>query len=161
VPRRCSVCVHPDAPAINQAMINRKAFRAIACQFGVGRMAAVRHHDDHLPEALAKARAAAETAKADDLLLQLKIVKDVALTIMAQAQKAGDGRTALAGVREARSSLELLLELEQRLDRRPTVNVLLAPEWLLVRSTLLDALRDYPEARSAVAASLLALEAPA
>jgi amidase len=77
------------------------------------------------------------------------------------ARSAGDLRTALADVREARACVELLAEMSQQLDRRPTLNLLVAPEWLAMRSTLLDALRPYPEARSAVAASLMRLEASA
>lgn len=159
--RRCTVCIHADRPAIDQALINRKGFRNIAQQFGVSVWAVLRHHDDHLPEILAKAQAAAESAKADDLLEQLKIIRTTALQLMVAAEKAGDIRTALAGVRETRACLELLLELEQRIDRRPQINLLVAPEWLLVRSTLLEALRPHPEARAAVAARLAALETSA
>jgi hypothetical protein len=159
--RRCTVCTHPDAPGINQAMVNRRPFRNIAQQFGVSVWAALRHHDDHLPEALTKARAAQEAAQADDLLAQLRALRSKAMALLLAAEKSGDIRTALAGVREARACLELLLEIEQRIDRRPTLNLLIAPEWLAARAVLLDALRAYPEARAAVAARLVALEAPA
>jgi hypothetical protein len=124
-------------------------------------MAVLRHHDEHLPDTLAKARAAEETARADDLLAQLRALRSKAMALLLAAEKAGDIRTALAGVREARATLELLLEIEQRIDRRPVVNLLLMPEWLQTRSALLEALRPYPDARSAVAAALVRLEAPA
>ena len=159
--RRCTVCTHPDAPAINQAMVNRRPFRNIAQQFGVSVWAALRHHDEHLPEALALAKGAADVAQADDLLAQLRALRSKAMALLLAAERAGDIRTALAGVREARSTLELLLEIEQRIDRRPTVNLLLAPEWLAVRSTLIQVLGPYPEARQAVAAALVPLETSA
>ena len=73
----------------------------------------------------------------------------------------GDYRTALSGVGQARACLELLLEVEGRVDRRPTVNLLVAPEWLAVRAALLAALAPYPEALAAVAERLLVLEATA
>jgi hypothetical protein len=104
-------------------------------------MAVLRHHDDHLPEALAKAKAAEETARADDLLEQVKALRTKSLQLMLAVEKAGDLRTALAGVREARACLGLLLEAEQRIDRRPVVNVLVSQEWLLARSTIVEALR--------------------
>ena len=159
--RRCTVCTHPDAPAINQAMVNHRPFRRIAVQFSLSLSAVIRHHDDHLPETLTKAKAAEETARADDLLEQVRALRTKSLQLMLTAEKSGDLRTALAGIREARACVELLAEMSQAIDRRPTLNLLIAPEWLLARSTLIAALAPYPEARAAVAASLVRLEASA
>jgi hypothetical protein len=61
-------------------------------------------------------------------------------------------------IREARGNLELLAKLTQQLDTRPTLNLLVAPEWLTVRAVLLEALAAYPEARAAVAGRLIAPE---
>ncbi len=47
------------------------------------------------------------------------------------------------------------------LDDRPQVNVLVAPEWLAVRSAVLAALAPYPAARVAVANRLVMLDASA
>lgn len=52
---------------------------------------------------------------------------------------------------------QLLAKLLGQLDERPQINVLLAPEWLQVRSTLLMVLAPYPEARLAVAGALATL----
>ena len=161
MPRVCTVCVHDDRPAVDQALVNHRPYRNIAAQFRLSTSALVRHHDDHLPETLTKAKAAEETARADDLLEQVRALRTKSLQLMLAAEKSGDLRTALAGIREARACLELLAELSQAIDRRPTLNLLIAPEWLVTRSTLLDALRPYPEARAAVAASLVRLEASA
>jgi len=144
MPRVCTVCTHPDRPAIDMALVNHRPFRDIACRFGVGRMAAVRHHDDHLPPELAKAQAAAEVAQADDLLDQVRALRSKALSLMLAAERQGDLRTALAGIREARGCLELLLEVEGELDRRPTLNLLIDPQWLATRAMLLDALPGLP-----------------
>ena len=159
--RTCTVCRHPDRPAIDLALVNHRPYRNIAVQFRVSTSALVRHHDDHLPETLAKAKAAEETANADNLLAQVKALRNKSLSLLLAAEKAGDIRTALAGVKEARACVELLLEIEQRIDRRPTLNLLIAPEWLQARATLLEALRPYSEARAAVAAALVRLELPA
>jgi hypothetical protein len=158
--RTCTICRHEDRPAIDQALVNRRPFRDIACHFNVGRMALLRHHDDHLPAAMAKAKEAEEAAQADDLLKEVRALRTKAYSLLIQAEKSGDLRTALAGVREARACLELLAEMSQQLDRRPVVNLLVLPEWLRVRAELLAALQPYPEARSAVAARLAALDAP-
>jgi hypothetical protein len=89
----------------------------------------------------------------------VKALRSKSLSILLAAEKSGDLRTALTGVRTALACLELLAEMSAQIDRRPSLNLLVAPEWLAVRSTLIDALRPYPEARAAVSARLLALEA--
>ncbi len=60
---------------------------------------------------------------------------------------------------EARRNLELLAKLIGQLDTRPTFNLLIAPEWLAVRTVLLSALAPYPAARAAVAGWLAELGA--
>jgi hypothetical protein len=81
-----------------------------------------------------------------------------ALDILGRAEKAGDLRTALAAISQARGNLELLGKLAGELDERPVVNVLLSPQWVMIRTTMLEALSAYPEARTAVAESLMELE---
>ena len=61
-------------------------------------------------------------------------------------------------MREARGCLELLAKLTGELQQEGSINVLIAPEWLALRGALLAALAPYAEARTAVAAALLALE---
>jgi hypothetical protein len=161
VPRVCTICTHPDRPAIDQALVNHRPYRDIARHFAVSKDAAVRHHDDHLPETLTKAKAAEDVAHADDLLAQVQGLRSKSMALLLKAEQAGDIRTALAGIREARACLELLAEMSQAIDRRPVVNVLMAPEWLTVRSALLEVLRSHPKARTAVAARLVALESSA
>jgi hypothetical protein len=65
----------------------------------------------------------------------------------------------LKAVAQLRPSIELLAKLVGELYERAQTNVTLSPEWLAVRGALLDALGPYPEARTAVAARLVTLEA--
>ena len=157
--RRCTVCSHPDRPAVDQALINHKPYRDVAGRFSLGKNALLRHHDDHLPELLLKAKDAEEAAQADDLLAELRSLRDRTYGLLERAEQAGDIKAAFTGIREIRSTIELLAEMAGKLDRKPTVNLWLAPEWLAVRAAMLSALMAYPEARVAVAQSLLALEA--
>lgn len=158
MPRVCTVCTHPQRPAIDAALVAGTPFRNIAERFAVSVGALDRHKRGHLPAQLTKATAAAEVAHADDLLGQVQELRQKALVLLAKAEAAGDYRTALAGVREARACIETLLEVEGELDRRPQVNILLAPQWLQVRALLLDALLPFPDARVAVSARLSAVE---
>ena len=159
MPRVCTVCSHLDRPAIDQALVNRHPFRRIAPRFGLSVRSLIRHHDDHLPEVLARAKEAEEAAQADDLRAELRSLRDRTYGLLERAEQAGDIKAAFTGIREIRSTIELLAEMAGKLDRKPTVNLWLAPEWLAVRAAMLSALMAYPEARVAVAQSLLALEA--
>lgn len=156
--RVCSSCTHPEREAVDAALVAGTPNRRIAAQFGLSEAAVRRHGAEHLPAALAHAQEAQAVAQAGTLLDEVRTLRTRALGILDRAEQAGDLRTALLAIREARTTVELLLEVEGELDRRPTVNVLVLPEWALARSALMEALRPYPEARAAVAARLEALE---
>ncbi len=159
MPRTCTICTHPERPAIDAALVAGTANRRIAAQHAVSEQAVRRHQAEHVPAKLAKAQEAREVAQADDLLRDVRVLRGKAVALLLKAEQAGDLRTALAGVREARGCVELLAKLAGELDERPVVNVLVAPEWLGVRAALLEALTPYPEARAAVSDRLLTLGA--
>jgi len=158
VPRQCSICTHAERDALNTALIAREPYRIIADRYGLSHQALMRHKAEHLPAVMVKSEQAKETALADDLLGQVKALRNKAISILGKAEAAGDLRTALLGIREARACVELLLEVEGELHRQPVVNILVAPEWLHARAVLVQALQPYPEARSAVAAALSVVE---
>ena len=159
MPRVCTVCSHPERPAIDRALVQGAAYSGIARRFGLSDDAVIRHKTDHLPVLLRRAYDAEETARADDLLGELRDLQATTLGILRKAERAGKLGTAVMAIGQARRNLELLAKLIGQLDTRPTVNLLIAPEWLTVRATLLSALAPYPEARTAVAGQLAELEA--
>ncbi len=55
---------------------------------------------------------------------------------------------------EVRKTLELIAELQGKLQRQPQFNVLLAPEFVIVRDAVLNALRPHAQAREAVTKAL-------
>jgi hypothetical protein len=148
-PRACTVCTHPELEAINRALVEGKPNRRIASHHDVTERAVRNHKAGHLPAALAKAQEAREVAKAYNLLSDVRGLQERALGILDKADDAGDLRTALGAIREARGNLELLAKLLGELDERP-VNVLISPEWLNLRAMIVTALEPHPEARGAV-----------
>ncbi len=152
--RTCTVCSHPSRPAIDKALVGGAAFRHIASQFGTSTTALQRHKADHLPAAVATAHEAESGARADDLLEQLQALRNKAMALLLKAEAAGDYRTALAGIREARACIETLLEVEGELDRRPQVTIVTNPEWVEIRTVILATLQSHPEARQAVVTAL-------
>src|SRR5687767_13315534 len=117
MPRTCTVCTHPQRPAIDQALVaGELSFRNIAERFGTSVTALTRHKKEHLPGHVAKAKQAANVALADDLLGQIAALRNKAISLLNKAETAGDYRTALLGIREARACIETLLEVEGELD---------------------------------------------
>jgi hypothetical protein len=158
MPRRCTVCDHEGRASIDAALISGAPLRDIAGHHSVSKSALERHKAGHLPAHLAKAKEAGEVARADDLLSQVRHLQDRTLAILTASEDAGELRTALAAIREARGNLELLAKLLGELDDAPKVNVIVSAQWLMIRTTMMETLSPYPEARTAVADALLELE---
>jgi hypothetical protein len=154
VPRSCTVCTHEARAEIDRALVAGETFRHIAARFDTSTGALQRHKADHLPVKLAKAQEAEEVAQADDLLGQVRDLQGRALAILGKAEEAGELRTALSAIREARGNLELLAKLLGELDDRPQVNVLVSPEWLELRTVIVGALEPHAEAQRAVLGAL-------
>lgn len=155
MPRRCSICSHAQRGAIDEALATSPdSIRDIAGRFGLSKTAVARHKAEHLPAHLTKAAEAQEVASASSLLEQMQALQARTLAILGAA---GDPKTALAAVAQARGNLALLAELTGKLQHAPTINVLVSAEWVTVRSALLEALLPFPEARTAVSARLTAL----
>jgi transposase-like protein len=154
MPRRCTVCDHPQRHGIDKALVTGAPYRSVAKRFGLSDSAVYRHKTEHLPTHLLKAREAEEVAQADDLLEQVRNLQTHALDILNRAEKAGDLRTALAAISQARGNLELLGKLAGELDERPVVNLNISPEWLELRAMIIGALEPHPAAHTAVLRAL-------
>ncbi len=160
MPRTCTVCTHKDCQAIDAALIAGEPVRGLASRYVPLKPSSIqRHREEHLPQNMAKAKDAKDAAHGDDLLRQVKSLEDKAISLLLAAEKAGDFKTALSGVREARGCIELLAKLMGELSDAPTVNITISPQWLHVRAVVVQTLEPFPEARHAVAAALAQLEA--
>ena len=158
MPRTCTVCRHPNRTEIDAALVEHRPFRAIARQFDASKDALIRHHDNHLPAELVKAKEAAEVANADSLLDQVTSLRTRAITILDSAEESGDLKTAISAIREARGCIELLGKLAGELQDAPTINVIVTPEWRQLQAVILAALEPHTEARLAVASALAEIE---
>jgi hypothetical protein len=155
VPQICTICTHDDRKAIDRALVRGESMRGIVARYGtVGRMSLQRHRKEHLPELLAKGYEAERMAEADELLTEVRGLQVRTLLMLQEAEKAGDLRTALAAVREARHNIALLAEIRGELDRRPVINIITHPEYIEARTIIVQALNPYPQARDAVVRAL-------
>ncbi len=151
--RQCTICIHPKLDEINKLLLCSDSYRDIARQFDVSKDALARHKESHIPEELLKSSNVKEIAKADTLLDQLKEVREKTLSLLDKAESAADTRVygaPVAYLKEVREQIKLLAELEGRLAAQPQVNILVNPEWIQLRTLIINALEPYPEAREAI-----------
>jgi hypothetical protein len=151
VPRTCSICSHEHRDAMEDAFIAGQAKRRIASRYGVSERAVRYHMREHLPALLALARDAERVARADTLLDRMEALQSQTLAILDAPE---DQRTALAAIAQARRNLELIAEIAKELDRTPTINLALNPEWLEIRGVIIAALEPHPAARDTVLRAL-------
>ncbi len=126
MPRTCTVCAHESRSEIDGVLVTGGPLRTIADRWSVSKTALIRHKEDHLPAALVRARGAEEVARADVLLSQVCGLHDRTLAILSASEDAGELRTALGAIREARGNLELLAKLLGEINDTPRVNILIS-----------------------------------
>ncbi len=154
MPRVCTVCSHEEAFAINEALVRRQPYLAIARSYGVSRDALRNHLREHLPSLLSKAQEAQEIADADDLLSAVKGLKSRVEVALDKVEAAEEYDSFWRGARELRGCLELMGRITKELDERPTINLTLSPEWMELRGVIVGALGAHPEARGSVLRAL-------
>ena len=153
--RKCNVCQHQQIEKIEELILSGEGLRKIAEQFSLS-TTSVHRHKKHLNQTLLKSNQLKESIRADDLLRQVKNLQEKSLEILARAEEVGDLRSCTSAINETRKCLELLGKLAGELQNGQTVNVIISPEWVELRTLIIQALESYPEAKSSV---LTALEA--
>lgn len=155
MPKPCPACVHPDRDKIETAILEGcQSLPDIAQRFGIGKWTVFRHKQRHLSKQLKKAQDTQEKVQADSLLRQILYLQSKALTILKSAEAAGELKTALTAIREARGNLELLAKLQGDLAQEGTINIVLLPAWVSLRTIILKTLESYPEAKLKIAKAL-------
>jgi hypothetical protein len=138
----CIICAHDKRVEIDKKLVEPKAqYSAISREYfgSTAQRDALRRHkaNGHIKQKIAKAADAKIATEADDLLNQVRSLSNRALSILSQAEGAGDLRTACSAIREVRSTLELLLKVSGELKGdQTTVNVaVVTHEYILVKGT--------------------------
>lgn len=143
-----SIDTHKRREEIEAAIARGVPVRTIAEDFGLSK-SAVQRHKDAMVARMAGAPAAQST-DADELLERVLELQEEAIGILAKAKRAGDHRTALAAIKEARSTTELLAKMRGELQTGTTINITVSNAWIALRADLMRALQPHPEARVAV-----------
>ena len=143
MPRRCTVCTHPERERIEKDLVTGGSIRNIAKRFGLSPASVHRHKADHLPASLIEANKAGDVARADCVLEEIRaeIRRIQRLYKKAEAilDRAQNQPIALKSVRELsrlhkemRETLELLARISGEFEQQQAgrTAVLIVPEQL-------------------------------
>lgn len=160
MPRSCSVCSHEKRYDIDSILAERsKSYRAIALQYGVSKDAVSRHvSGSHISELIAFAADAERAAHADSLLDRLEALQGETKAVLDEVKETDLYGVRLGAIREMRRNLELIGEVTKELNRQPTLNLALNPEYLQLRDAVVLAVEPYPEAAKAISRAMLEIE---
>lgn len=156
MPRSCNVCSHERRDDIDKSLVEGVSLSSIWEAYGITEDSLARHRDNHLSATLVQAYEAREIARGEDLLTQMKDLQAITLRTLKAAEEAGEYKTVLSAVREARNNLAYLSQLAAQLERTqaPSDSGESSPQWIEMRSMILKALEAYPDARLAVVEAL-------
>lgn len=164
--RACTICAHPKREEIDMLLLSGEPYRSVAKRYEASEPAMFRHKD-HIPKLLLKAKDSEEVAHADNLMAQLREVRQKTLELLDLATKAGSTKAygpPSSYLAEIRRQIELLAELEGRLASQPQinlqqVNIYDSPAWDAVGAMLARVLAGHPDLKAQVASELQALAA--
>lgn len=145
MPRKCKTCHHPKRQNIDKKLIEGISIRNIAKQFSLS-PTSVHRHKAHIPEILSKAKDIKEKAHSESLMEQISSLQARALNILSKTEQAEDWRAANGAIREVRGCLELLGKLAGELKEGQSVNIIVSPQWVRLRTSIIEALEPHPEA---------------
>ena len=152
--RSCTICSHESRDAIEDAFIAGTPKRRIASHYGVSERAVRYHLRKHLPPFSPLPGMPSVLLGRTRLLDRIEALQSRTLAILEATEETGEHRTALAAIREARGNLELIGEVTRELNRTPTLNLSLHPEYIEARTLIVQALAPYPQAKDAVVRAL-------
>jgi len=166
------VCQHREHAAIDLAAARGVSISALARRYGVSTDSLYRHRASHIPPQL---RAKLLTGPGVDidldklretesqsLLANLVALRGRLFALLDAAEESGAWQAMTSAAAQLHRNMELVARLVGELGVGTTINnVLVMPQYIELRHTVIRALAAHPEARASVAAALRELESKA
>jgi hypothetical protein len=163
MPRVCTICSHPQRRQIEAALVACVPNTRIATKYAVDEAAVRYHTTNHVHATLTRARDALEITRGDELLEQVRAIVAKTWALLAVAESENDHALELKALAGLTRPLELLGrlmgELREQHVQQTVYNVVMLPEWVALRTIILNALEPFDDARLAVIAALEATTA--
>lgn len=172
---QCTICKSEHRAAIEVGLVHKVPARVLADRYGVSDDAIHRHGRSHLSPAQRAAILAHRKPTAIDLD-QLRTTESEGILAQLVAQRArlqvnaelaaglGDVKAAVSAESAITANLTLVAKLLGQLVTHhnvTTTSVLVSADYIVLRQSIIAALRPFPEAAAAVGAALARLEAKA
>lgn len=169
----CKTCSHRERAAVDLALARGVSVRALATRYQLTRDSLYRHAKLHLPPQLrAKLLGGPDLpidldqlreTEGQSLLANLVALRGRLFSSLDVAEEAGDGSMLSRIAGQLHQNLELTGKLVGTLSSGHTTinNVLVLPQYVELRVSLVNALRGFPEAARAVAGVLHQIESKA
>jgi hypothetical protein len=171
---QCHCCRHRELAGINLALARGVSVRALASRYGLSIDSLfLRHRQNHLPPQLRASLIAGPDLAIDldklretesqSLLANLVNLRGRLFSALDVGEEHGDANMVARIAGQLHNNLELTGKLLGDLTSGSTTitNVLIQPQYVDMRVSLVNALRPFPEAARAVAAVLHTLESKA
>lgn len=165
MPAPCRCCTHPERETLDAELRQGLSIAKAAKKYGLSMSSTENHRKSHLgisgSTSLAKA-AALNAVQAGlrghfegrALLDEVRTLRQRADLLGAQAESAGDVKTALLAIRELTRLVELQGRLTLEASAGRAADIVAHPVYHEIVACILQALDVYPEARRAVEAAL-------
>jgi len=174
-PTQCTICLSDKRHQVEIALVHRVPLRVIAKRYGLSFDAIWRHGKKHLSPQMRAAILAAQRPQAVDLeqlqrseaegiLAQLVSQRARLQLAVEQAQEFGNTADVVKAEKAITDNLTLVAKLLGQLVQHHQVthaSVLVSPDYLRLRSVMVETLRPFPDAALAVGKALHRLESEA
>jgi hypothetical protein len=175
--QRCKTCRHPDAEQINIAIARGQSANSIAKQYGLT-VDGVRRHkiSGHVPQAILdsflpqhglsdESLSQLRRDESAGILLSLSRQRRILLEVQDRAAKARNNEWIVKVANALHRNVELVARAvgefaqhERAVHQHNSLSVVLSPDYLRLRTGLMEIGRAHPKARSAIVALLSELE---
>lgn len=147
---QCKTCrfadhVKYDAECIKGNLSREDYAKLVGCT-----SKSISRHLAHIPQIVANSANAEIVTNADNLLDQILYYESEARRFKELAEADGDVDLALKAVDRALKCVEIYAKVRGIINDAPQINVLVSPQWIELRTLIINALDDHPEAKEAV-----------
>ena len=147
----CTICEDPRRDEFDRRARIEDNIAKIAQDFALSYDALYRHvkANHHIREVTA-IPTSAELATSEDIYKEIEAWHTEAKDLQRTAKAGGDIKTALLGLEKALKCLELMLKIHGQISDAPQITIINNPEWIELRTVIIQALDPFPDAKQAV-----------
>ncbi len=147
---RCKACNFPGHEEHDKALLSGKLSDSDYAQMVGCSHKSIARHRPHIVKEIAQSAKAQAVLTADELFQSVQDEAAVVRELREAARTQGDIELALKAVDRALKCIELYAKVQGLIKDQPTINILVNPQWVELRTLIIQSLEPFPEAKEAV-----------